>query len=60
MAAINTHLLIAPKGEQNRDSSRGPQRPEVNHPRMGREVMPGVFSSVPRGRTCMLQNKASD
>ena len=51
-------FLFLPKGEQNHDSSRGPQRPEVNHPRMGHEVMPGVFSSVPRGRASLFQKKA--
>lgn len=38
-------------GEQTREPNRGPHRPEVSHPRMSREVMPGVFSTVPRGHS---------
>lgn len=50
-----THsMLFSLKGEQTRESNRGPHRPEVGHPRMGREVMPGVFSTVPRGRASMI------
>ncbi|XP_078367195.1 uncharacterized protein LOC144651177 isoform X2 [Oculina patagonica] len=33
------------------DPNRGPQRPEVSHPRMGHEVMPGVYASMPRGHS---------
>ena len=47
---VNISLSFSPQGEQNRDSSRGPHKTEVSHPRMGHEVLPGVFSSVPRGK----------
>lgn len=43
------HRNPRPGSEQSRDSNRGPlQRTEANHPLIGHEVMPGVFSSVPR------------
>lgn len=54
---ITQSLHFIFEGEQTRDPNRGPQRPEVSHPRMGHEVMPGVYSSMPRGRISILQNK---
>ena len=49
--------LISFEGEQTREPNRGPHRPEVSHPRMSREVMPGVFSTVPRGRASIILKK---
>lgn len=42
------HRSPRPGSEQKHDASRGPQRTQVNHPLIGHEVIPGVFSSVPR------------
>lgn len=56
MTIVNIFSFYS-EGEQTCDPSRGPQRPEVSHPRIGHEVMPGVYSSVVRGRISILQNK---
>lgn len=58
MQIIKSYHHFYCEGEQTRDPNRVPQRPEVSHQaRMGHEVMPGVYSTVARGRIFILQNK---